>query len=402
MMRKFALIIFLFTFPLVSAQQDPDALLHARALMEVNNYDSAMYYIEIAVAGDPGSVDVLFNRGVCLFHLKQFNQAREDFLLVNRKRRNMASLMLAKTEAHLNRPELAVKYLKEHLGSYYKLPEKDILLDKDLALIESSAAWIAMWREREWYSPYDKELQEIAHLRDGGDQLEAINRLRALDKKGVKKSIVNQQLAELYHTSGNNRAALDAIEKSVDADSRNMEALKLRIDLLVEEGEFEDAAQDCKRLLRQAPDAFDYYLVSGKVHSQLGEYNAAVSYVNKYLELYPRSHTALNELGEIHFTAGKYLDALSTFNKVLEIEDGNAAYYFNRGRTYAATRTYRYAEKDFSMALDLDPRDPEIWFAKGKTDLELGNLDTACFDFKNALRYGKYEAREYLDRHCSK
>jgi tetratricopeptide (TPR) repeat protein len=407
MMRKAAIIIILFMFQQVTGQQvtvrqDPGALLRARALMEVNMYDSANHYLEAAAAKDPGSIDVIYNRGICYFEQAQYNKAREDFIFVNRKRSGMASLMLAKTEAHLHHPELAVKYLREHLGSYYKLPEKDILLDKDLALIESSDAWVSLWREREWYSPYDQELQEAVYLRESGDYPEAINRLRDLDRKGYRRTVVNQHLAELYRASGNNKAAIEALNKAIGADSRNMEALKQRIDLLVETGDFEDAAKDCSRLLRQAPDAFEYYLVAGKIHSQLGTYNTAVNSVNTYLDLYPRSHAAMNVLGEIHFAAGKYLDALSSFNKALDLEKGTATYYYNRGRTYAATRTYRYAEKDFSMALDLDPLDPDIWFAKGLTDLELGYMDTACFDFRKALRYGKYEARKYLDRHCVK
>jgi tetratricopeptide (TPR) repeat protein len=402
MMRNIALIISLFMFQQVCGQQGPDMFLRARAMMEVKNYDSAIHYLETAAKQDPGSIEVVFNRGVCFFELKRYNDAREDFIYVNRKRNGMASLMLAKTEAHLNRPELAVKYLREHLGSYYKLPEKDILLDKDLALIESSDAWMSLWREREWYSPYDQELQEIIYLKERGDYPEAINRLRDLEKKGFRKTIVQQQLADLYRRSGNKKAALDAANKAISADSRNTEALKMRIGLLVEQEAFEDAARDCNQLLRQVPDAFDYYLVSGRVHSRLGAYDAAVNSVNTYLSLYPGSHAAMNELGEIHFAAGKYLDALSSFNKALELDKGTAAYYYNRGRTYAATRTHMYAEKDFSMALDLDPLNPDIWFAKGLTDLELGNMNTACFDFRNALRYGKYEAREYLDRHCGK
>lgn len=142
MMTKYALIIALFMFQQVTGQQDPGALLRAKALMEVSKYDSAIHFLETAAAKEPGNMDVIYNRGICYFGLKQFNQAREDFLFVNSKRTGKASLMLAKTEAHLHRPELAVKYLREHLGSYDKLPEKDILLDKDLALIESSDAWI--------------------------------------------------------------------------------------------------------------------------------------------------------------------------------------------------------------------------------------------------------------------
>jgi tetratricopeptide (TPR) repeat protein len=399
-MKVLTFIIALFLFQSISGQPDFDYFLKARSLMQIEKYDSALHYLDLAHKDNPGNTDIVYNRGLCNFNLKHYNDALADFLYANRIRSGMGSLMLAKSEARLNHNELAIKYLREHLSSYYKIPEKEILLDLDFARLESSAAWKSLWREREWYTPLDKELQEILYMKSKGNYLEVINRLNALEQKKYKRSLVNQHLAETYLALANFKAAAEAIDRSISADTRNMEALKLRIDLHVRQGQFEKADKDCDRLLRQSPDEFDYYLVSGKIKSKLGAYENAIKPVRLYLRFYPHSDKAYSELGLIHYNNGKFLEALKSFNRALSINDGTATYFYNRGLAYAATKTYNYAVRDFSMALDLDPVDPEIWYSKALADLELGNRSLACFSFKKAFQFGKNEAFEYIQKIC--
>jgi len=308
--------------------------------------------------------------------------------------------MLAKTEVRLNHPEIAVKYLREHLSSYYKAAEKEILLDRDLSKLESTKAWKSLWQEKTWYTPFDKELQEALYLRSQGDYLQAINHLSKLDQRGFKRSEVNQYLAEIYLDLNNQKAAEEALNKSLNADSRNMESLKLRIDLYLNKGKYEDARKDCDRLLRQAPDAFDHYLVSGRINSILGNYKEAIDRVEFYLQIYPGSHRAYNEKGLIHYHEGRYLDALKSYNRALKSYEGSAEYFYNRGRAYVATGTYNFATKDFSMALDLEPTDPDTWFYKGLSEMEQGDTEKACFSFRKALQYGKHEATAYITKTC--
>lgn len=399
-MRVLNVFIVLFFFQSISGQQGFDNYLKARSLMQTEKYDSALHYLELANEENPGKIEIVYHRGLCNFHLKLYDQAIADFLYVNKRRGGMGSRMLAKTEARLGHNELAVKYLREHLSSHYKVPEKEILLDQDFTGLETSTAWKSLWREREWYTPSDQDLQDILYMKSKGDYLEVINRLNALDQKRYKRSLVNQHLAETYLALENMKAAAAALDKSISADTRNMEALKLRIDLHTMKGDFEQAGKDCDRLLRQSPDEFEYYLVSGRINSRIGEYEKALKSVKSYLHFYPHSDKAYSELGLIHYNNGKYLEALKSFNRALSINEGKAAYFFNRGRAYAATKTYNYAVKDFSMALDLDPADPEIWYYKGLADLELGNRTSACFCFKKAFQFGKFEASEYIPKIC--
>ncbi len=400
-MRITLVIIALFCLQSISGQPGSEYFLRARSLMHTNCFDSAIFYLHKALDENPGSIEFVYNKGICNFHLKRYDKAISDFLFVNKRRTGMASLMLAKTEARLNHEELAVKYLREHLSSQYRIPEKDILLDNDFAPLESGAVWKGLWQEKEWYSPADRELHEILYLKSKGEYLEVVNRLNELLQKRYKRSLVYQHLAETYLALGNKKAAAEALDKSVSADTRNMEALKLRIDLNFNSGDYEKAGSDCERLLRQAPDQFEYYLVSASIASMLGEYEKSIQSVNYYLHLFPDSAKAHNELGLIHYHNGKHLDAIKSFNIALDMDQGESSYFLNRGKAYAATKTHVYASRDYSMALDLDPGNSETWFFKGLTELELGNRNMACFCFKKAAQLGKNEAMEYVHRICN-
>lgn len=400
-MKTITIILALFLFQQAASQTGTDPYLEARAMMQKEHFDAAAALLHQAVEKQPGNLEYIYQRGICYFNLKQYDQALSDFLYVNKRTTGKGALMLAKTEARLHHPELALKYLREHLGSYYKLPEKEILLDKDLELLSDNPGWKALWKEREWYSEDDRKLQEAEYLKKNGDYLEAINLLRDLDGKGFKRSAVNQNLAEIYTILNNPKAAEDALEKALSVSPGNPEALKMRIDLSIASENYEQAVKDCNILLRQAPETFDYYLVSGRLYSKLDNYDRALEQVSLYLDLFPDSAPAMNVLGTIHYQEGKYLDALRTFNQLIEMEKGEPEYFCNRGKTYAATHTYTYAARDFSMALDLDPKNPDTWFEKGLAELELDDLKSACFSFRKAFQYGKYEASEYLSKYCN-
>ena len=67
----------------------------------------------------------------------------------------MGSFYLAKTEVKLNHPEQALKYLRNHLSSRYKMPEDEIMLDEDLSQLEGTPGWQQLWNEKKWYSQED-------------------------------------------------------------------------------------------------------------------------------------------------------------------------------------------------------------------------------------------------------
>ncbi len=385
----------------VPGRGEVDPYLAGRACMIQKKYDSALVYLNGALEEEPGNTDILMNLGLCHFRMNQNPAAKEAFYEADKRRKGIGSLYLAKTEVRLKHPELALKYLREHLLSRYRVSEKEILLDPELSQLEGSPGWQQLWNEKEWYSTSDLEFQEALFLRDKGDALEAINMLNKLEKKNYQRTRVFTEKADVYDMLGNEKAARSALRSAVKSDIRNLDAVMKLSSLQIESGDLEEALTGLNRLIRQEPDRFEAYPLRASARSKSGNLTGALEDLDLYLSYLPDHHEVIYQRGLIQYEHSRYLDAIHSFNRALEMDKGNADYYFARGRTYASTGTTRYAERDMSMALDLDPYNGEIWFEKGKIARKLGNVNTACHCFKKAVQYGVFEAGEFIDQSCN-
>ncbi|MDX2413803.1 MAG: tetratricopeptide repeat protein [Bacteroidales bacterium] len=400
-MKRFILIILAIgIFQQSYCQKKSFDYLKARSHMEMENYDSALYYFNRLINKVPKNFTAIYERGMVHYYLNMFPSADKDFRLVNQRYKERASLMLAKTELRLNHPEIAIKYLREHLESSYRIPEKDLLLDPELSSLEGTSLWNELWREKEWYLPVEVEIQEARYMMNSGNHLEALNILQKLEKQGLKRSQIYQCKAEIYLLTGNVKAAESELTKSVKANYRNLEAVKMRASLYYESGDYEDALADCENILRQDPASFDLLILSAKTKSKLEDHEGALKNITLYRAMFPNDDKGFYEEGNIYFAQGKYLKAIPCFNHALDLNKGEATYYYARGLSYAASNTHKYAVKDFSMSLDLDPLSAEAWYAKGLTEIELGDMEAACFAFRRATQYGIVKARAQVEKLC--
>ncbi|MFO7671313.1 MAG: tetratricopeptide repeat protein, partial [Bacteroidales bacterium] len=118
-----------------------DPYLAGRSCMIQEKYDLALVHLKRANELKPGESDILMNLGLCHFKMNNNPAAREAFYEAEKHREGIGTLYLAKTEVRLNHPELALKYLREHLKSRYRVPEKEILLDPELSRLEGNPGW---------------------------------------------------------------------------------------------------------------------------------------------------------------------------------------------------------------------------------------------------------------------
>lgn len=385
----------------VPGRAEVDPYLAGRAFMIQEKYDSALIYLNQALELESGNTDILMNLGICYFSLNQNPAAKEAFYEADKRRQGLGSFFLAKTEVRLKHPELAMKYLREHLGSPYRVSEKEILLDPELSRLEDSPDWQQLWNEKEWYSQADKEFQEAHFLKENGDALEAINMLNKLEKQNYQRTLVFAEKAEIYNMLGNEKATRSALRSAVKSDVRNLDAVLRLASLQIENENLEEALSGLNRVIRQEPERFDAYQLRATARSKSGDLKGALEDMDLYLAYFPSSHQHIYQRGLIQYENRKYLDAIHSFNRALEMDSGNANYYFARGRTYASTGTTRYAERDLSMALDLDPYNGELWLEKGKLAKKLGDINTACHCFKKAYQYEILEAGILINESCN-
>lgn len=399
MLRLASLLLTLLLFA-VQGYGQKDHYLAGRACMEDEMFDSARFYLEKALEQNPGNADIYYQLGITYFTLKNFPAARDAFYETEKRRKGMGSFYLAKSEIRLSHPQQALKYLRIHLDSRYKIRESDILLDEDISTLEGSPGWQELWNEKKWYSAGDREFQDALFLKSQGNYLEAINMLNKLEKEGYEKSVVQSEKAAIYMELGNLKASESSLKSAVKSDIRNLDALQQLAVMQTADGDAEEALEGFNKVIRQDPARFDAYLQRAEAYSQIDDLSSAMADMERYLTYFPEDDSAIYRKGLIQFSHGRYLDAIQSFNRSLALNQGEAAYYYARGLTYAATGTTRYAEKDMSMALDLDPFNGEIWFEKGKLDDQLGNSQSACHCYQKAYQYGVFEAGDLINKRC--
>ncbi len=132
-----------------------------------------------------------------------------------------------------------------------------------------------------------------------------------------------------------------------------------------------------------------------------GNYEYAIIYYGKVLELFPNHKTAYINRGTAYVKKGLYIKAIDDFSKAIEIDPKNSVNYNKRGFAWEKRGYYNRALEDFNKALNIDPYKLYalnnrgcIWIAKGKSGKALN-------DFNKILKIDKKNDIAYYNRGCA-
>ncbi len=95
------------------------------------------------------------------------------------------------------------------------------------------------------------------------------------------------------------------------------------------------------------------YANRGIAYGKKGQYDQAISDLNKALEINPRLALAYFTRGLSYAAKGQHDQAISDYNKALEINPRDALAYNNRGLAYLRNGQYDKAWEDVYKAQDL-------------------------------------------------
>ena len=79
--------------------------------------------------------------------------------------------------------------------------------------------------------------------------------------------------------------------------------------------------------------------------------------------------------------------AIVDFGRAIELDNANFRAYYYRGMANSQKRDFEKAVADFSKAIELKPDEGSAIFARGASYIELGKLEEAGKDIKNATNY---------------
>ena len=108
--------------------------------------------------------------------------------------------------------------------------------------------------------------------------------------------------------------------------------------------------------LEQYPDDRDANRDLANIYYGMHNYEQAIHYYQKSLEIDPRYKLGLNQLGYIYALTGKFEQAVATLEKYLEVAQDEPNPYDSLGEIYFYAGDYKKAEKNFKKALKMNER----------------------------------------------
>lgn len=115
--------------------------------------------------------------------------------------------------------------------------------------------------------------------------------------------------------------ALADLNRAVELEKSNTPfALYSRAKLLKNMGRYEDALEDYKHALRNAPHDIVVYFERGNLYEEMRQYDLAIADYSKGIEIYPSVANGYQKRGAVYGKSGQYDLAVTDYRKALQLK----------------------------------------------------------------------------------
>ncbi len=380
------------------AQQNPDKILaiapgYSYTLLSLGMLDEAYDIAEQGLSGkDPfelGNKDPIlaYVRGVVRLERKQYSEAANDLILVQRHHNN-----LAEVHFHLGRCYFATKKYLQAIQSFenaIQISPNSSEITKYLldALIQEKRYDRALEYANS-YLEFDKKNAEILNLKaqiliqlnfhaeaekilqslssnnptldsqismallenSRRNFTQAIDILKQLDKKLPNNFYIHFLLSQVYFTKKELGPALQYIYKSIEINSKYRPAQLLLIQIRMYQKAYQLAIVECEKLYKEDLEDESIILQLAKLYLANNQANNALKLLQDTGFEQSKDTNFLQCLGEIYFAKQEYIEALRYFKQVppkdLTIYYFIGDSYFYLGRYFEALNHYEMAKID--------------------------------------------------------
>lgn len=236
---------------------------------------------------------------------------------------------------------------------------------------------------------------------------------------------------------GNEEKAITFFTNAIKFDKGNKNYYFHRADSKIKLGKYTEAMEDLQISnsldTSKIKDAYVYHRM-GVVQHYLRNYEEALKYFNKAIEINPIVNDFYYHRANTCMSLKKYEQAVADFSMVIELDPQGLDPYINRAVAYAALGKYSEAEADYSTYIEMNPYNfyiyqkradvrvsmknmegalsdlnalielkPEnatAYYNRGMLEIKLDKKDAACRDFKKSGELGNTEVSEVVKKNC--
>jgi tetratricopeptide (TPR) repeat protein len=326
---------------------------YARAYFYSNfkeDYSSALDDFNEAIRIEPTNLDYLYARGLLFFdYLLNTKKALEDFEEILKMDPNNINAInyIGLIYEEQDNIEKAINFYTEGIEKYpidaeaisYCYNNRGLLFE-ELNKKEEALMDYSMSIEYSEDKSEDYYTRALFFLNNEQFESALIDLSLAIDYSIDEKSLYYNERAFFYkYYLKNYNAALKDYEAAFRLDTLNRESLLGICDIKKSNGEFTEALEllDKWHVNNQISDSIkcDYYITKGSILSASGEYEAALEFYSKSIDLIPNNSIAYYKRGEFyHYYLNDLSNALKDYTLAIQLDPTNIEYLLKRSDIY--------------------------------------------------------------------
>ncbi len=193
--------------------------------------------------------------------------------------------------------------------------------------------------------------------------------------------------AELLASVGKTGQALQLLEQVMPIAPNNIDLLLIKASIHSQLGGFNDAINTLLRATEIADktDLDEIYMSLSFEYQSVVDYDKAILYLQKCLDINPEHDDALYELAYCLDEISKDDEAIAIFQSIIDRNPYSQHAWFNLGTVYAKLDRMEDALTAFDYACVIDEAFSSARFSKGITLVSIGRYDEALTVFKESI-----------------
>lgn len=167
---------------------------------------------------------------------------------------------------------------------------------------------------------------------------------------------------------------------------------------LFENRNFNEAIQYYTRALELKPNFFEAYENCGESYDALGNFKEAIENYTKAIELKPEDGKTYYNRGVLRNKSGDFKNAVQDFDEAIRLNFNNVNVYASRGNVHRLLGQLDKALEDYGEVIRLNPTDPDAYNSRGVIKRTIGDLNGAIEDYNRAIDLNPEYERAYSNR----
>ena len=239
---------------------------------------------------------------------------------------------------------------------------------------------------------YGSDLEKVAKNHLGKDyQCEndfvfwlALKKSRMINKK-LRKEFDNKILSSNIDIIKDDDLKDEIVKIKNGKSTKDVEKLFNMGNAYDDEGNYDKAIEYYQKTIELKPDNTEVYNNMGIAYNHKGSYDKAIEYYEKAIELNPDLSEAFNNMGNAYSDKGNYDKAIECYQKVIELNPDDVDAYYNMGNAYFKKGNYNKAIECYKESIELNPDDVDAYSNMGFTYKNKGNYDKAIEYYQKAI-----------------